>query len=65
MILTEEEHQILDWFSWSHDRAYVGVTTQFAWKENANYLYIPESVIGINRVFKFDGSNILPTICLV
>ena len=35
----------------------VGVTTQFAWKENANYLYIPESVIGINRVFKFDGSN--------
>lgn len=36
----------------------VGVTTQFAWKENSNYLYIPDSVIGINRVFQFAGSSI-------
>jgi hypothetical protein len=35
----------------------VGVTTQFAWKENSNYLYIPDSVIGINRVFKYDGGS--------
>jgi len=35
----------------------VGITTQFAWKENANYLYIPESVTGVTRVFQFDGNS--------
>ena len=41
----------------------VGITTvtgeynNFVFEENGNYLQIPDSVIGINRVLKFEGTN--------
>ena len=34
------------------------VGTSFNWYESANYLQIPDSVIGIEKVFKFDTSSI-------
>ena len=34
-----------------------GATVQFDWKENSNYLQVPPAVIGVNKVFHFDGSN--------
>ena len=34
-----------------------GTTIQFDWEENSNYLQIPPAVIGINKVFHFDGSQ--------
>jgi len=30
----------------------------FTWYENANYIQVPDSVIGIEKVFKFDSSSI-------
>ena len=33
-----------------------GVSVQFDWKENSNYLQIPPSVIGVYKVFRCDGS---------
>tara|TARA_B100002019_G_scaffold239323_1_gene214676 strand:- start:2134 stop:2979 length:846 start_codon:yes stop_codon:yes gene_type:complete len=36
----------------------VGVTTQFSFEEDSNYLQIPESVIGIEKIFKFDSNSI-------
>jgi hypothetical protein len=44
-------------------KANVGITTvtgtykNFQFEENGNYLQIPDYVIGINRVFKFNGTN--------
>ena len=35
----------------------VGVTTQFSYTENSNYLPIPAEVIGVTKIFHFDGSN--------
>ena len=35
----------------------VGTATTFTYQENSNYLQIPDSVIGINKVWKFDGIN--------
>ena len=35
----------------------VGVTTQFSYTENSNYLPIPPEVIGVTKIFHFDGSN--------
>jgi len=35
----------------------VGLTTQFNFYEGGNYLQIPPSVIGVNKVFHFDGTN--------
>ena len=35
----------------------VGLTTQFNYEENQNYLQVPPSVIGVTKVFHFDGSN--------
>ena len=35
----------------------VGTATTFTYEENSNYLQIPPSVIGINKIFHFDGSN--------
>ncbi len=32
----------------------VGTAVSFAYEENANYLQIPNSVIGVNRIFRFD-----------
>ena len=34
-----------------------GVSTSFKWEENSNYLQVPPSVIGIEKVFHFDGSQ--------
>jgi len=35
----------------------VGVTTTFTFEEDSNYLEMPSSVIGVNKLFHFDGSN--------
>ena len=35
----------------------VGLTTEFNFYEGGNYLQIPPSVIGVNKVFHFDGTN--------
>ncbi len=35
----------------------VGATTEFNYEENSNYLQVPPSVIGVTKVFHFDGSN--------
>ena len=35
----------------------VGTATTFTYKENSNYIQIPPSIIGINKIFKFDGTN--------
>ena len=34
-----------------------GAAMQFDWEENSNYLQVPPSVIGIEKVFHFDGSQ--------
>ena len=34
-----------------------GTEIEFDWEENSNYLQIPPAVIGVNKVFHFDGSN--------
>ena len=36
----------------------VGVTTNFTWYENQNYVQVPDSIIGIEKLFKFDASSI-------
>ena len=35
----------------------VGVTTSFSYTENSNYLPIPPEVLGVTKIFHFDGSN--------
>jgi len=35
----------------------VGSTTSFEFEENNNYIQVPPSVIGVNKIFRFDGSN--------
>ena len=34
-----------------------GTSTSFVFEENSNYLQVPPSVIGVNKIFRFDGSN--------
>ena len=34
-----------------------GVATTFDWYENSNYIQVPPSVIGVFKVFHFDGAN--------
>ena len=34
-----------------------GTATTFSYEENSNYLQVPPAVIGINKIFRFDGSN--------
>jgi hypothetical protein len=34
-----------------------GIQTQYDYKEDSNYLPIPANVIGVNKIFKFEGSN--------
>ena len=34
-----------------------GTATTFSYEENSNYLQIPPAVIGVNKIFRFDGSN--------
>jgi hypothetical protein len=35
----------------------VGTATTFTYYENSNYLQIPPSVMGVNKIFHYDGSN--------
>ena len=35
----------------------VGTATTFTYNENSNYLQVPSDIIGIQKIFKFDGSN--------
>tara|TARA_E500000178_G_C17032493_1_gene761294 strand:- start:3606 stop:4454 length:849 start_codon:yes stop_codon:yes gene_type:complete len=35
----------------------VGTATTFSFTENSNYLQVPSDIIGIQKVFKFDGTN--------
>ena len=35
----------------------VGTASTFSYEENSNYLQVPPSVIGINKLFHFDGTN--------
>jgi len=35
----------------------VGSQTTFTFTENSNYLQIPPSVIGVNKIFRFDSAN--------
>jgi hypothetical protein len=35
----------------------VGTATTFTFYENSNYLQVPPNVIGINKIFTFDGAN--------
>ena len=35
----------------------VGTATTFTYEENSNYLQIPPSVIGVNKIYHFDGAN--------
>ncbi len=34
-----------------------GASVTFSFEENSNYLQVPPSVIGVNKIFRFDGSN--------
>ena len=34
-----------------------GSSITFDFEENSNYLQVPPSVIGVNKIFKFDGTN--------
>jgi hypothetical protein len=35
----------------------VGVSTTFSYEENSNYLQVPPSIIGVNKIFLFDSAN--------
>ena len=34
-----------------------GTETTFSWYENSNYIQVPPSVIGVDKIFRFGGSN--------
>ena len=34
-----------------------GSTQTFTWNENGNYLKVPNNIIGVTKIFHFDGSN--------
>ena len=35
----------------------VGTATTFTYYENSNYLQVPPNIIGVNKIFSFDGAN--------
>jgi hypothetical protein len=35
----------------------VGTATTFKYTENSNYLQVPPNIIGVNKIFQFDGNN--------
>jgi hypothetical protein len=39
----------------------VGTATTFSFEENSNYLQVPPSIIGVTKIFQFDGSNSIGT----
>jgi hypothetical protein len=36
----------------------VGTATTFNYYENSNYIQVPESIVGIEKIFKFDSSTV-------
>jgi len=34
-----------------------GTDTTFSWYENSNYIQVPPSIIGVEKIFRFGGSN--------
>ena len=36
----------------------VGITSEFKYEENNNYIKVPDQVLGINKIFKFDTNSI-------
>ena len=40
------------------DSTIVGTATTFSYTENSNYIQVPPSVIGVNKIFRFDSSTI-------
>ena len=40
------------------DTTIVGTATTFSYTENSNYIQVPPSVIGVNKIFRFDSSTI-------
>jgi hypothetical protein len=36
----------------------VGIASTFSYEENSNFIQVPPSVIGINKIFRFDNSTI-------
>jgi len=41
----------------SAESTIVGAATTFSYRENSNYIQIPPTVIGVNKIFKVDGNN--------
>jgi len=39
------------------DTTIVGTAVTFSFEENSNYLQVPPQVIGINKIFRYDGSQ--------
>ena len=39
------------------DSTIVGTATTFTYEENSNYLEVPPEVLGVTKIFHFDGSN--------
>ena len=39
------------------DTTIVGTATTFTYEENSNYLEVPPEVLGVTKIFHFDGSN--------
>ena len=37
----------------------VGTATTFSYTENSNYLQVPPNIIGVNKIFQFDGNNVI------
>ena len=35
----------------------VGTAVTFSYEENSNYIQLPDSAIGVNKIYRFDGSN--------
>lgn len=35
----------------------VGITSTFSYEETSNFIQVPPEVIGINKIFRYDGSN--------
>ena len=35
----------------------VGTATTFTYRENSNFLQVPSSIIGIQKIYHFDGTN--------
>lgn len=39
----------------------VGVSTQFTFQENGNYIPLPDSIIGVNKIYRFPGTQTMST----